>query len=1093
MSLAYTPDRLKLPESLQAQLHEFRRRVWTIKMVEAVSATVFGILIAYLLLFSLDRVWDTPGWLRLGLFALAAIGCANLPVALHRWVWRNRRLEQLARLLSRKHPRVGDQLLGIIELVRNDFEQARSRSLCEAAIREVAQDVRKRDFRDAVPNPRHRLWAWLVAVPAVVAVGLFVAFPAAASNAWVRFLAPWKDAPRYTFTAFDRLPDQMVVAHGEPFTLPVRLSESTVWHPAKGIAQLGQQRPVTAQLQDGRYLFELPSQIDPGYLTVKIGDRSEQVRIEPTLRPELTSVVADVSLPAYLGRPQPLRKDVRGGTVSMVEGSQATFAATASRELASAQVDGKSQTPIGATVSSPPIPISGSRTMEFRWQDQFGLAGKEPFTLTITGRDDEAPSIACEDLPRQKVILDTELLSFKVRAQDDFGVKQIGLDWHGIDNPIVKSPAVGERILAAGGNDKDSLEISGTFSAKSLGIEAQPINLRLFAEDYFPGRARVYSATYTFYILTAEQHAIWITEQLSKWHRQSLEVRDREMQLYETNKQLRELAADELDRPETRRRIETQAMAERANGRRLTGLVVSGEDLIRQAMRNPEFAIGHLEKWAEMLGILKDIAGNRMPTVADLLKQAAQAPNLAAANASNNKTRIAGQIRSNSAATPSESKPGAKKPPSGIPTIADRESSQQPPDEKAAGQPSSKSGPKTPRLTLPVTTLAGKASAAKKEDAPAEEEEKVEEAVTKQQDLLAEFDKIADELNRVLANLEGSTLLKRLKAASRLQYKIAGRINDQVSATFGVAAHQVATAPGKVLGEMGEQEAKASHDVSLIMDDMHSYFERRRFVRFKTVLDDMRQQDVVGSLRQLGDDVKKENGLSMAQCEFWSDSLDRWAEDLVDPAGSGTCKAKSRSSLPPALVLEALLILEAEVNLREETRVTQQARPALAVEEYKKQGGKLSGTQKGLGERVDKLTQNIRELPDGESEFGYEIALLGKVSEVMGEATEILAQPETGDPAIGAETEAIELLLQSKRINPKGGGGGGSTPGGGGHGQTNDSALALLGGGVNDKEVREDHGVSQITGDSGPALPEEFRAGLDEYFNRLEKNAGGGQ
>ena len=87
----------------------------------------------------------------------------------------------------------------------------------------------------------------------------------------------------------------------------------------------------------------------------------------------------------------------------------------------------------------------------------------------------------------------------------------------------------------------------------------------------------------------------------------------------------------------------------------------------------------------------------------------------------------------------------------------------------------------------------------------------------------------------------------------------------------------------------------------------------------------------------------------------------------------------------------------------------------------------------------------------------------------MGEATEILAQPETGKPAIAAETEAIELLLQSKRINPKGGGGGGSTPGGGGTGTTNDSALALFGGGVNDKEVREDRGISQATGE--PARP----------------------
>ncbi len=43
---------------------------------------------------------------------------------------------------------------------------------------------------------------------------------------------------------------------------------------------------------------------------------------------------------------------------------------------------------------------------------------------------------------------------------------------------------------------------------------------------------------------------------------------------------------------------------------------------------------------------------------------------------------------------------------------------------------------------------------------------------------------------------------------------------------------------------------------------------------------------------------------------------------------------------------------------------------------------------------------------------------------------------------------------------------------------------------MNEKEVREDRGVSQATGESGPVLPEEFRAGLDEYFNRLERPGG---
>jgi hypothetical protein len=111
---------------------------------------------------------------------------------------------------------------------------------------------------------------------------------------------------------------------------------------------------------------------------------------------------------------------------------------------------------------------------------------------------------------------------------------------------------------------------------------------------------------------------------------------------------------------------------------------------------------------------------------------------------------------------------------------------------------------------------------------------------------------------------------------------------------------------------------------------------------------------------------------------------------------------------------------------------------------------------------------------------------LSAVDTVMSEAALILGQPETGAPAIAAETEAIELLLQSKRINPKGGGGGGgSSPGGGGTGNTTDSALALLGKGRNEKEVREERGVQQSTGETGAVLPEEFRRGLDQYFNRI--------
>jgi hypothetical protein len=884
MSLATPHDRLQLPESLQDQLLDFRRRVWTIKLVEAACAAAFGVVAAFLVLFALDRVWDTPGWQRMTLFFLAAAGLAAVPLGLYRWVWLNRRLEQLARLLTRKHPHVGDQLLGVIELARDETEQARSYRLCEAAIQQVAEDARHRDFSDAVPSPKHRLWTGLLAAPALVTLGLFIACPAAASNTWARLVSPWSNTPRYTFAAVEKLPAKLIVAHGEPFAITAALKSWTLWKPKAGTVQLGEQRPVKARLKDGRYTFELPSQIDSGWLKVKIGDFVARTRIEPKLRPELNTIVAEVTLPKYLERTKPEKKDIRGGAVSLVLGSEARFLATASRELSAGWFNGRPSAVQGSTLASPNVKVSDSRKVEFRWRDAFGLEGKEPFTLSVTGREDEAPSLLVEDLPRLRVVLDSEQLTFRVRAQDDFGVKRVGLEWKGTDELVVSTPAHGDRIVAAGGPDKDVLDVKGTFTPKAESIEPQPIALRVYAEDYFPGRERVYSTPFILYVLNAEQHAVWITEQMSKWHRQSLEVRDKELQLHETNKQLRELSTQQLDRPETRRKIEAQAAAEQSNGRRLSNLVVHGEDLVKQAMRNPEIGVGHLEKWAEMLQILKDISANRMPSVADLLKQASQAK-VVASNTQTNKSPMAGQNRDNKAGTGGETEK-SQKPPAAVPQVADRESSQQPP-----GKPSDKEQPKTkagsPVLRLPMTTLAGKAS---KDDAPPPDntEDAMDEAVEEQRDLLAEFEKIADELNKVLANLEGSTLLKRLKAASRTQSNIAGRLNDFLGDTFGVAASKVTEKPSKMMTELSDKEAKSSQDVSYIMDDMQSYFERRQLVAFKTVLDDMRKQDVIGGLRQLGDDLKKESGVSIAQCEYWSDTLDRWAEDLVDPASGGT-------------------------------------------------------------------------------------------------------------------------------------------------------------------------------------------------------------
>lgn len=877
-------SQLQIPESLREKLLEFRSRVWRLKMFEAFAAALIGILIGFLLTYALDRFFDTPRLLRGLIFAGAVVACALVPLALERWVWRRRRMDQLARLLSQTHPNAGDQLLGVIELSEDTSEQNRSPVLVEAAIKQVAENVEGQDLSDAIPNPRHVQRGWAAGLLAAAAACLLMFTASAATNAWARFLAPWSDTPRFTFASIKPLPETLVVPHGESFEVAIDLAEQTEWKPSEAQVNLSGHAPEKAQLQEQGYRFELPGQIEQSELNVRVGDYSGQTAIKPMLRPELNSLSADVKLPEYLGHTKQLTKEIRGGTMSVVKGSQTTLTATASRELATALVNGKPRSPQADRFSTEPVTVDESALLELRWEDHFGLSGQKPYELKIEGVDDEAPSLVCENLPRRKVLLDTEVLAFKVRARDDFGVKTVGIEWQGLDNTI-KELAKGEKVISAGAHESDFLELAATFSASKLGIEPQPIAVRVFVEDYFPGRERTYSPTCIFEVLNAEQHAVWVTQQMSRWHRMALDVRDREMQLYETNKQLRDMSPEELDRPESRRQLSSQAERERANGRRLTNLVRGGEYMLKEAMRNPEIGVGHLDKWAEMMQVLKDISGNRMPSVADLLKQASKNQTASSPSPPKPNAPKAGQNRLTQSGSGDPTKsPEGDKPPPAVPKITDIESSHHQQKPKAPGEPMEKPA-SAGRLTLPSTMLAGGGSD-DDQPPPPPADEQIEEAVKQQEDLLAEFEKIVDELNTVLANLEGSTLVKRLKASSRKQQQVAARLGTLVSDAFGVA-NRAKEVNADTFTELSEVESTGAQEASHIMDDMSAYFERSRMMRFRAVLDDMREQDVTAGLRHLSDDLRKENGLSISQAEYWSETFDRWAEDLVEVTKGG--------------------------------------------------------------------------------------------------------------------------------------------------------------------------------------------------------------
>jgi len=354
--------------------------------------------------------------------------------------------------------------------------------------------------------------------------------------------------------------------------------------------------------------------METGTLQVRIGDVRESVDVRVATRPELNSMIASVTLPDYLQYSRDLSIDARGGVISLLKGSVAEFAADISRDLQAATVRGSAAKFEGSRILAKPVPVADSETVEFQWTDKLGLTAKDSFMLKIKAVDDAEPSVSVQQLDPRQVVLSTEVISFDIQADDDYGVKEIGVEWRGVADPLRNPhPETGDKIVSTGQPEQTALSSQATFCALRDNVRAQTLEIRAYAEDFKPERGRTYSPTCLIHVMTPEEHAIWIKNQLRRWASLADDVYEEEMRLHDANRELRRMDSEQLNEAKTRRRIEQQAAAERANAQRLGAVTDHGDQLIRQAMRNPEMLVGHLETWATALEKLKQIAVCRRP------------------------------------------------------------------------------------------------------------------------------------------------------------------------------------------------------------------------------------------------------------------------------------------------------------------------------------------------------------------------------------------------------------------------------------------------------------------------------------------------
>jgi hypothetical protein len=629
--MADLDDRLsvKLPDALRQQFADVESRLRRVETTAAVCAAAGGLMLSFLAMFVSDRFWESPKWLRLTLLlcGLAVAALAGLEWA-RRWLWQRRDLRALANLVQNKYRRLGDRLLGIVELSNEQRHSSNfSPALYHAAIHQVAEEARGYDFRKSVSTARTQRAAFLTAGLAAFLMVVFVALPAPGWNAFLRWAAPMAAIPRYTLVDLTDLPTQLIVAHGEPFDVSGAVHYRTFWKPSRVIARWAREAGVEGRAQDGVFRVRVPGQVENGVLRVQIGDAGAEISVSPVYRPSLEQLAADLTLPGYLKYPNQSNV-LQDGALSMVQGSRVAFHGKVSRALSAAVMQsGESQPALlkiaGGNFTSDSTEPDGAEEIDFNWRDNLGLSNAAPLRLSIRTEPDAPPTPEILELPREVAILATDVLHIHTQARDDYGVRDFGLIWDtAADSPRTDMGSSGVKTQTSSSQVKTADKIF-LWSPALFQIPPEAIvELQAYARDYYPERERSLTPVYRIHVLSQEEHAELVRQQLEQVMAQVEEVTRLQEKIVAGLGDVKD--AEKMPEAQKSAKLGQTKDDQLENSTHLDQLSRQGERAVREAMKNPLFNEETIRQWSQSMQQWRQLSGDKMQQAAKSMQSARQ-------------------------------------------------------------------------------------------------------------------------------------------------------------------------------------------------------------------------------------------------------------------------------------------------------------------------------------------------------------------------------------------------------------------------------------------------------------------------------------
>lgn len=605
---------------IESFLKSLARQAVILNGFRCLSWLLSCILLSWLLAFAGDRAFDTSSDLRL-LILLLGVGGSLAAIGRFLFFCRARINSPfwLARQLRKVHRRLGEKLLGIVEL-SNRWQTregaVESSGLFDAAQRKLADEIAELDASDIFSARRDLKSHLLLLVLLCITVSAFLAFPQLIPNSIERWINPWSDAKRKTLTQLGIAGNALITPSNEEFVLRIPLAAESMMSPSTAKIRSPDQPNFEQEVQANGKIFEflIPPLSRPTTFEVASGDFSTEISFLPKDRPRIIDFNPTISWPDYLAFP-PSEREIGEGTLKILRGSTVELKGRANKILSMVGLIG-GEKPEVKTLSSPffsfklPEPIE-DHSLEIRFQDIDQLTPTQAFAFEVQLYEDEGPSCKFDSSVDYSPMLQFETREFKMEFHDDLGLKAwaIELTAYRKGQKILDETLVEENLDGA---EIKELSSSLPFKPSFFALEdGDVVELALRANDRFPNRIPTKSEKLTFRIIGSGKHAQMITSQLEALIASVSEVaRDQETLQSQTIDRREDLKKSDARFVSAHQRTTLKQLSEKQKGSssKLSLHARNGLELLERAMLNPVFEASKLQNFGSAFDAIEGIA-----------------------------------------------------------------------------------------------------------------------------------------------------------------------------------------------------------------------------------------------------------------------------------------------------------------------------------------------------------------------------------------------------------------------------------------------------------------------------------------------------